>query len=97
MKIRPLNDRIIVRRKEDEKKTAGGILLPGAVAKEKTGQGVVVSVGDGRLLNTGELYPLRVKPGDTVLFNSAFAQTFKFGDEDLTIIGEGEIYGVLED
>lgn len=97
MKIRPLNDRIIVRRKEDEKKTAGGILLPGTAAKEKTGQGVVVAVGEGRLLNTGEVYPLKVKVGDTVIFNGGFTQTFKIDDEELMIIGEGEIYGILED
>jgi len=67
MKIRPLHDRVIVRREEEEQKTAGGILLPGS-AQEKPNQGEVIAVGSGRVLDSGELRPVDVKIGDIVVF-----------------------------
>jgi chaperonin GroES len=97
MKIRPLYDRVVVRRKEEESKTAGGILLPGT-AKEKANEGVVMAVGEGRVLNNGEIRPLSVKVGDKVIFGgyASAANTIKDGTEELIIISESEIYGVLQ-
>ena len=67
MKIRPLYDRVVVRRKEEEETSAGGIVLPGS-AKEKPTQGEVISIGAGKVLDNGEIRPLAVKVGDTVVF-----------------------------
>jgi chaperonin GroES len=97
MKIRPLHDRVVIRRNEEEAKTAGGIVLPGAAA-EKPNQGVVVAVGEGRTLNNGDVKPLSVNVGDKVLFGAyAGSNTVKVDGEELLIMTEGEIYGVLED
>ena len=96
MKIRPLNDRVVVRREEEEETTAGGIVLPGS-AKEKPNQGEVVAVGDGKVLDNGEVRPLTVKVGDKVVFASyAGSQTIKDGDEELIVMSESEIFGVIE-
>ncbi len=96
MKIRPLHDRVVVRRKEEEQKTAGGILLPGS-AKEKPNQGEVVAVGAGKLLDNGEVRALGVKVGDKIVFGRyADSNTIKDGDEELIIMSESEIYGVIE-
>ncbi|WP_370279425.1 co-chaperone GroES [Pontibacterium sp.] len=97
MKIRPLHDRVVIRRSEEEATTAGGIVLPGAAA-EKPNQGEVVAVGTGRVLNSGDVQPLTVKVGDKVLFGAyAGSNTIKVEGEELLIMTEGEIYGVLED
>jgi chaperonin GroES len=96
MKIRPLHDRIVIRRKEEETKTAGGIVLPGA-ATEKPNQGEVVAVGTGRVLQNGEVQPLAVKEGDVVLFGQYGANTVKVDGEELLIMSEGEIYGIIEE
>lgn len=97
MKISPLHDRVVIRRNEEESTTAGGIVLPGAAA-EKPNQGEVVAVGEGRTLNNGELQALTVKVGDTVLFGGyAGSNTVKVDGEELLIMSESEIYGVLED
>lgn len=97
MKIRPLNDRVVVRRKEEEAKSAGGIVLPGA-AKEKPNQGEVVAVGTGSILDSGEVRPLAVKVGDKVVFGRyADSNLLKMDGEELIIMSESEIYGVLED
>ena len=96
MKIRPLYDRVVVRRKEEEEATAGGILLPGS-AKEKPNQGEVLAVGDGKVLDSGELRALTVKVGDTVIFGQyAGSNTIEIDGEELIIMGESEIYGVVE-
>jgi chaperonin GroES len=96
MKIRPLYDRIVVRREEEETTTAGGIVLPGSAA-EKPNQGEVVSVGDGKLLDNGEIRPLAVKVGDKVIFGKyAGSNTVQIGAEELLILSESEIYGVIE-
>ncbi|NVK37359.1 MAG: co-chaperone GroES [Gammaproteobacteria bacterium] len=95
MKIRPLHDRIVVRRKEEETKTAGGIVLPGAAA-EKPNQGEVVAVGTGRILQNGDIQALAVKVGDVVLFGQYGANTVKIDGEELLIMSENEIYGIIE-
>ena len=87
MKIRPLHDRIVVRRKEEEQATAGGIILPGEV----------VAVGSGRILNNGEVQALDVKEGDVVVFGKYSGQnTIDIDGEELLILNESDIYGVLE-
>lgn len=95
MKIRPLHDRVVIRRKEEETKTAGGIVLPGAAA-EKPNQGEVVAVGSGRILQNGDVQPLALKEGDTVLFGQYGANSIKIDGEELLIMSESEIYGVIE-
>lgn len=95
MKIRPLNDRVVVRRKEEEEKTAGGILLPGS-AKEKPNQGEVMAVGPGKLLENGEVRPLSLKVGDSVLFGQYSGNNVKIDGQELIILTEGEIFGVIE-
>ena len=96
MKIRPLHDRVVVRRSEEETKTAGGIVLPGSAA-EKPNTGVVVAVGTGRLLDNGEVRPLALKEGDKVVFGPYSGNnTIKVDGEDLLIMSETEIFGVLE-
>ena len=95
MKIRPLHDRVVVRRKEEEEKTAGGIVLPGN-AKEKPSQGEVVAVGNGRVLDNGETRPLAVQVGDVVVFGQYAGNTVKVDGEDLLIMSESDIFGVLE-
>ncbi|MFK8051211.1 MAG: co-chaperone GroES [Halioglobus sp.] len=96
MSIRPLYDRVVVRRNEEEQTTAGGILLPGS-AKEKPNQGEVVAVGEGKLLDSGDVRALAVKVGDKVVFGQyAGSNTIEIDGEELIIMGESEIYGVVE-
>ncbi|AQZ96587.1 co-chaperone GroES [Halopseudomonas phragmitis] len=96
MKIRPLHDRVVVRRSEEETKTAGGIVLPGSAA-EKPNTGVVIAVGTGRLLDNGDVRPLAVKEGDKVVFGPySGSNTIKIDGEELLMMSESEIYGVLE-
>ena len=97
MKIRPLHERIVVRRVEEEQKTAGGIVLPGS-AQEKPTRGEVIAVGNGRILESGEVRPLDVKPGDVVVFDEGYHVTKqKIDGEELLIMSETDILGVLED
>ncbi len=96
MNIRPLYDRVVIRRKEEEETTAGGIFLPGS-AKEKSNQGEVISVGEGKVMDSGEVRPLAVKVGDTVVFGQyAGSNTIEVDGEELIIMGESEIYAVVE-
>ena len=95
MKIRPLYDRVVVRRKEEEQTSAGGIVLPGS-AKEKPNQGEVVTVGEGKLLENGELRPVGVKAGDQVIFGQYSGSTVKVDGEELIILNESEIFGIVE-
>lgn len=95
MKIRPLQDRVVVRRKEEEHKTAGGIVLPDS-ATEKPAQGEVVAVGPGKALDNGEVRPLGVQVGDKVVFGKYASNTIKIDGEELLILSESEIYGVIE-
>lgn len=94
MNIRPLHDRIVVRRTEEEQKTAGGILLPGS-AQEKPQQGTVLAVGNGQITENG-VRPLEVKVGDKVLFGQYAGQTIKVDGEELLIMKESDVLGVLE-
>jgi chaperonin GroES len=96
MNIRPLQDRVVVKRKEEETKSAGGIVLPGS-ATEKPAQGEVVAVGPGRLMDNGDIRPVDVKVGDTVIFGKYASNTVKIGDDELLILNESEIFGVLVD
>ena len=96
MKIRPLHDRVVVRREAEEEKTAGGILLPGS-AQEKPNQGVVVAVGNGRVLDNGEVRPVDVKEGDIVVFGKyAGSDTIDADGEELVILSESDIKAVVE-
>lgn len=95
MNIRPLYDRVVVRRKAEEATSAGGILLPGT-AQEKPNQGEVVAVGEGKILDSGEVRALAVKVGDTVVFGQyAGSNTIEVDGEELIIMGESEIFGVI--
>jgi len=96
MKIRPLYDRVVVRRNEEEETTSGGIILAGS-AKEKPNQGEVVAVGEGKLLDSGDVRSLAVKVGDIVVFGQyAGSNTIEIDGEELIIMGESEIFGVVE-
>ncbi len=94
MNIRPLHDRVVVRRKEEETTTASGIVLPGS-ATEKPTQGEVVAVGTGRIQSNGEVAALAVSVGETVLFGQYSGQTIKVDGEELLIMKEEEIYGII--
>ncbi len=93
--IRPLGEKVLVKRLEAEDKTAGGIVLPDT-AKEKPKRGTVLSVGDGRLLDTGQRKPLQVKKGDQVLFTSYAGTEVKYEGDEMIIMDEGDILAVLE-
>ena len=96
MKIRPLYDRVVVRRKEEEATSAGGIVLPGS-AKEKPNQGEIVAIGEGKVLDNGEIHPLAVKVGDRIVFGQyAGSNTIEVDGEELIIMAESEIYAVVE-
>ena len=94
MKFRPLHDRVVVKRIEEEEKTAGGIILPDA-AKEKPSEGEVVSVGAGARGEDGKLIALDVKAGDKVLFGKWSGTEIKIDGEELLIMKESDIMGVL--
>jgi len=95
MKFRPLHDRIVVKRIDAEEKTAGGIIIPDT-AKEKPQQGEVIAVGPGARNEQGQLVPLDVQVGDTVLFGKWSGTEVKIDGEDLLIMKESDIMGVLE-
>lgn len=95
MKLRPLHDRVIVKRLEEEEKTAGGIIIPDT-AKEKPQQGKVIAVGKGRILEKGEVVPLIVKEGDRVLFSKYSGNEVKVDGEELLIMREDDILGIFE-
>ncbi len=95
MKLRPLHDRVIVKRLEEEEKTQGGIIIPDT-AKEKPQQGKVLAVGKGKLLEKGEVVPLMVKEGDRVLFSKYAGTEVKVEGEELLIMREDDILAILE-
>ncbi len=95
MKFRPLHDRVLVKRIDAEEKTAGGIIIPDT-AKEKPQQGEVIAVGPGARDESGKLVPLDVKVGDTVLFGKWSGTEVKIDGQDLLIMKESDIMGVLE-
>ena len=94
MSFRPLHDRVLVRRVEAEEKTAGGIIIPDS-AKEKPAEGEIVSVGTGARADDGKVTPLDVKTGDRVLFGKWSGTEVKVSGEDLLIMKESDILGVL--
>ena len=95
MKIRPLNDRILVKRLEGEEKTAGGIIIPDS-AKEKPAEGEVVAVGPGKLNEAGERVAMDVAVGDRVLFSKYGGSEVKLDGEDFLIMREDDILGVIQ-
>ena len=95
MKIRPLQDRVIVRRIESEQKTAGGIIIPDT-AKEKPSEGEIIAVGTGARNENGDITPLDVKAGDLVLFGKWSGTEVKLDGEDLLIMKESDIMGIVE-
>ncbi len=95
MKIRPLHDRVIVKRIDEERKSAGGIVIPDTAA-EKPDQGEIVAVGKGKKDDQGKLIPLDVKVGDKVLFGKYSGQTVKVKGEELLVMREEDIMGVIE-
>ena len=95
MKFRPLHDRVVVKRIESDEKTAGGIIIPDT-AKEKPQQGEVVAVGPGGRDETGKLTPLDVKAGDTVLFGKWSGTEVKIDGEELLIMKESDVMGIIE-
>ncbi len=94
MKIRPLHDRVIIKRVEEETKTAGGIVLPGSAA-EKPSQGEVLAVGSGKALDNGEVRALEVKVGDKVLFGKYSGSEVKIDGEEVVVMREEDIMAVL--
>lgn len=94
MKIKPLHDRVLVKRVEAEEEVRGGIYIPDT-AKEKPQEGEVVAVGDGKVLDSGQKIGMSVKVGDRVLFGKYSGSEVKLGDEEYLIMREDEILGVL--
>ena len=95
MKLRPLQDRIIVKRLEEESKTAGGIFIP-ETAKEKPQRGEVIAVGNGKKTEDGKVLPIDVKVGDKVLFGKYAGTEIKIDGEELLIMREDDILGIIE-
>ncbi|HKI73425.1 MAG TPA: co-chaperone GroES [Pseudomonadales bacterium] len=95
MSIRPLQDRVVVRRTEEETKSAGGIVIPDSAA-EKPSQGEVVAVGPGKKLENGSVQAVDLKVGDRILFGQYAGSTVKYEGEELLIMGESEVFGVIE-
>jgi chaperonin GroES len=95
MKIRPLQDRVIVKRLEEEEKTKGGIIIPDT-AKEKPQEGKVIAVGKGKVTEDGKVIPMDVKVGDKILFGKYSGTEIKIGGEEHLIMREEDILGVIE-
>ena len=94
MKIRPLSDRLVVRRTQEEEKTKGGIIIPDT-AKEKPLEGVVVAVGSGTVLKNGKVVPLEVKAGDKILFGKYSGTEVKVDGEELVLLREEDVLAVF--
>ena len=95
MNIRPLHDRVVVRRMEEERTSSGGIVIPDSAA-EKPIQGEVIAVGNGKLLDNGDVRPLDVKAGDRVLFGKYSGNEVKVSGEEVVVMREDDIMGVIE-
>ncbi len=95
MKIRPLHDRVIVKRLEEERKTASGIVIPDTAA-EKPDYGEIIAVGTGKILEDGKVRPLEVKTGDKVLFGKYSGQTVKIDGVEYLVMREEDLMGVIE-
>ena len=96
MKVKPLQDRILVKRIQEEEKTKGGIIIPDA-AKEKPVEGIVVAVGDGKVLDNGQRVALSVKAGDKILFGKYSGTEIKVDGEERLIMREDDVLGIIED
>ncbi|MDA7834575.1 co-chaperone GroES [Methylophilaceae bacterium] len=96
MKIRPLHDRLIVRRKEEERTTASGIVIPESASAEKPDQGVIEAVGNGKLLEDGNVRKLDVKVGDKVLFGKYAGQAVTVDGDELLVMKEEDVMGIIE-
>jgi chaperonin GroES len=94
MKIRPLHDRVVIKRLEAEEKTASGIVLPGAAA-EKPDMGEVIAIGNGKILEDGSVRALELKVGDKVIFGKDSGQTVKIDGEELMVMKEDDVMGVV--
>lgn len=95
MNIRPLQDRVVVRRTEEETRSAGGIVIPDSAA-EKPSQGEVIAVGPGKKLDNGSVQEVDLKAGDKILFGQYSGSTVKIDGEELLIMNESEVFGVIE-
>ncbi len=95
MKLRPLHDRVVIKRMEEERTSAGGIVIPDS-ATEKPSRGEVLAVGNGKVLDNGEVRALDVKVGDTVLFGKYSGNDVKVGDDELVVMREDDIMAVVE-
>ena len=95
MKLRPLQDRVVVKRKDEETTSAGGIVLPGS-ATEKPQQGEVVAIGPGKKTNDGDIVPVDLKVGDHVVFGQYGGNTVKIDGDAFLLLNENEIFGVVE-
>jgi chaperonin GroES len=95
MKIRPLHDRVVVRRMEEERTTAGGIVIPDS-ATEKPMRGEVIAIGAGKVIDNGDLRALAVNVGDVILFGKYSGTEFKIDGEELVVMREDDIMGVIE-
>ena len=96
MKIRPLHDRVVIKRMEEERTTPGGIVIPDTAA-EKPDKGEVVAAGNGKILENGDIRPLDVKVGDKVLFGKYAGTTVKVDDEEFLVMREDDIVAVIEE
>lgn len=97
MKIRPLHDRVIIRRKETESKSAGGIVLTGSAAGKST-RGEVIAIGNGRILENGDVKPLDVKVGDIVIFNDGYGvKSEKIDNQEVLIMSESDILAIVQE
>ena len=94
MKLRPLHDKVLVKRTEEEETTAGGIVLPGSAA-EKPSQGEVIAVGPGKRQDNGEIIAPDVKAGDLIIFGQYGGNEVKIDGEEYLILSEGDIFGVI--
>ncbi len=95
MNINPLHDRVVVRRLEEERKSAGGIVIPDT-ATEKPQRGEVIAIGPGKLLDDGKVYPLAVKVGQKVLFGKYAGTEFKLDGNEVVVMREDDIMGIIE-
>lgn len=95
MQVKPLRENILIKRVEEENKTAGGIILPDT-AKEKPSEGVVIAVGEGRVTPDGKVLPMSIKVGDTVLFSKWTGTEIKVNGEPHLIVKEGDVLAIIE-
>lgn len=95
VKLQPLGDRLVVQRDESEDITAGGIVLPDS-ARDKPARGIVLSVGEGRMLKDGTRSPLQVKEGDRILFTSYGPEEFKVGEDEMLLMREDDVLAIID-